>query len=327
MIKFPGFIELQQNGYLGVDFSNSSLTEEDFIEASKKLLNHGVGAFLATIITSSEETYRRNLPIMAKAMKSPELEGRVLGIHAEGPFLSDKPGAVGAHNPDWVKEPSIVFFKQMQEWAEGSIKLLTIAAENDGAEELTKFAADSGVAVSLGHQMADYEAMKRCADAGASLLTHLGNGIPNEINRHKNQLWAALACDGLTAMIITDGHHLPAELVKVVIRAKGLENILFVSDASPIAGMPPGKYNVLGNNAILEEDGLLHNPEKKCLVGSSATMLECANFLADQDFITPEEIVKLGFSNPLKAIGIDPETFTAPCNVSWDADSAKFICE
>ncbi|QSH42323.1 amidohydrolase family protein [Lentisphaerota bacterium ZTH] len=326
MIEFPGFIELQQNGYLGVDFSDQSLTEEDFVKVSKKLLSKGIGAFVATIITSSEETYRRNLPLMARAIKSPELQGRVLGIHAEGPFLSSKPGAIGAHNPDWVKKPGIEFFKQMQEWAEGNIRILTLAAENEGAVELTKYAAENGVAVSLGHQMAGYEDMKRCAEAGATLLTHLGNGIPNEIDRHKNQICSGLACNGLTAMIITDGHHLPPELIKVIIRAKGLDNTLFVSDASPIAGMPPGKYFVLGNNAIIEENGLLHNPEKRCLVGSSATMFECANFLAAQDFITPEEVVQLGFANPLKAIGIAPEAFTAPCRVYWDEVKSKFIC-
>jgi N-acetylglucosamine-6-phosphate deacetylase len=242
--------------------------------------------------------------------------------------LSDKPGAVGAHNPDWVKKPSIEFFKKMQEWAEGKIKILTIAAENEGAAELTKYAVSQGVTVSLGHHLATYDDLRKCADAGATLLTHLGNGIPNEINRHHNAIWSGMACDGLSAMIITDGHHLPPMVVKAITRAKGVANTIITSDASPIAGMPPGEYNTLGNRAILEEDGLLHNPDKKCLVGSSATIMQCANFLASLDFLSPEEIVQTAFINPLKAIKAAPESITSEltgAEYSWDETKKQFV--
>lgn len=324
MNKVPGFIDVQVNGFLGVDFSAPNLTEEDFIRVSKELLNRGTAAFLPTIITNSEETYERNLPIIAKAMKAPEFAGRILGIHAEGPFLSDKPGAVGAHNPDWVKAPSIDFFKKMQEWAEGEIKLLTIAAENDGAPELTKYAVNQGTAVSLGHHLAGYDDLKKCADAGATLLTHLGNGIPNEIPRHNNAIWSAMACDGLTAMIITDGHHLPPTVIKSIIRAKGIDNTLITSDAASLAGLPPGEYETLGNRAVLEENGLLHNPDKKCMVGSSATILQCANYLASLGFLSIEEVIQLAFYNPLKAINVDPAIIPCKDEYVWDENEGKF---
>jgi N-acetylglucosamine-6-phosphate deacetylase len=325
MFNIPGFVDVQVNGFLAVDFSQDDLTESEFIRVSRELLNRGTAAFLPTVITNSEENYKRNLPIIAKAMKYPEFKGRILGIHAEGPFLSNKPGAVGAHNPDWVKAPSIDFFKKMQEWADGQIKILTIAAENEGAEKLTKYAVEQGVTVSLGHQMAEYDDLKRCAEAGATLLTHLGNGIPNMIPRHHNPIWSAMACDGLTAMIITDGHHLPPTVIKSIIRAKGVENTIITSDASPIAGMPPGKYRTLGNYAVLEEDGLLHNPEKQCLVGSSATVLECANYLASLDFLTPEEIIKVAITNPLKAINVDLDTIKTGVEYVWNADQKQFV--
>ena len=324
MIKVPGFIDVQVNGFLGVNFSEDSLSESEFIRVSKELLNRGTAAFLPTIITASEEDYKRNLPILVKAMKSTELGGRALGIHAEGPFLSNKPGAVGAHNPDWVKAPSIEFFKKMQEWADGQIKILTIAAENEGAAELTKYAVSQGVTVSLGHHLATYDDLRRCADAGATLLTHLGNGIPNEVNRHQNAIWSGMACDGLTAMIITDGHHLPPPVIKSIIRAKGIDNTIITSDASPIAGMPPGEYFTLNNRAVIEENGLLHNPDKKCLVGSSATILQCVNYLASLGFLTPEEIVQVAFTNPLKAIGVDPASIKTGVEYFWDSSQRSF---
>jgi N-acetylglucosamine-6-phosphate deacetylase len=325
MFKVPGFVDVQVNGFLGVSFSGGEITETDFIRVSKELLKRGTAAFLPTVITSSEEDYKRDLGIIAKAMKAPELQGRVLGIHAEGPFLSSKPGAVGAHNPDWVRRPDIEFFKKMQEWADGEIKILTIAAENEGAAELTKYAVSQGVTVSLGHHLAAYDDLRRCADAGATLLTHLGNGIPNEVNRHNNAIWSGMACDGLTAMIITDGHHLPPPVIKAIIRAKGIDNIIITSDASSIAGMPPGEYVALGNRAVIEENGLLHNPDKKCLVGSSATVMECANHLASLGFLSPEEVFKTAFTNPLKAIKVDPASIKTGVEYVWDESRKQFV--
>jgi len=325
MLKVPGFVDVQVNGFLGVNFSDESFTESEFIRTSKELLNRGTAAFLPTIITASEKDYERNLPILVKSMQAPELQGRALGIHVEGPFLSNKPGAVGAHNPDLVKAPNIEFFKKMQEWADGQIKIITIAAENEGAAELTKYAVSQGTTVSLGHHLATYDDLQKCADAGATLLTHFGNGIPNEVNRHENSIWSGMACDGLSAMIITDGHHLPPTVIKAIIRAKGIDNTIVTSDASPIAGMPPGEYFTLGNRAVIEENGLLHNPDKKCLVGSSATMLECVNYLASLGFLTPEEIIQVAYTNPLKAIGVDPASIKTGVEYIWDETKKEFI--
>ena len=325
MIKIPGFIDLQVNGFMGIDFSNGSLNEKEFIRACTMLFERGTAGFLATVITSSPEVYKQNLPIIGKAMQLPELKGKLLGIHAEGPFLSSKPGAVGAHNPDWVKPPDIDFLKQMQDWADGNIKVLTIAAENPGAEKLTEYASNHGITVSLGHQLALSPDLKKCSDAGAALLTHLGNGLPNEINRHHNPIFSGIADDKLTAMIITDGHHLPPALIKTIIRAKGVDKVIITSDASPIAGMPPGTYHVLNNLAVLEKSGLLHNPEKKCLVGSSATMLACVNYLASLNLLSPEDLIKVSFTNPLKAIGINPATINSEHEYIWNAEQNKFV--
>ena len=322
----PGFVDLQVNGFLGVDYSADDLTLDKVLMTAREINRRGTAGFLATVVTSSEKTYERNLGLLARAMRDPEVGRVILGIHAEGPFLSDKPGAVGAHNPAYVKKPSIEFFQKMLDWSHNTIKVLTIAAENEGAEELTRYAVSKGVVVSLGHHLASYEDIQRCTAAGASWLTHLGNGCPNEINRHFNPIWAGLGEDRITAGIITDGHHLPPHVVKVMIRAKGVDNLIFVSDASPIAGMPPGRYETLGNLAILEPNGYLHNPEKKCLVGSSATILQCANVVADLKVFAPEDIVKMGLISPLKKIGLDPEKFVAerPDCCTYDEAAGRF---
>lgn len=322
-----GFVDLQVNGYKGIEFSDIDLSQDNFIYAAREILKTGTAAFLPTLVTSSKEVYEKSLTVISKVMKRDEFKDSILGIHLEGPFISKEPGAVGAHAANNVHEVSIEYFEQLQKMADGNVKLLTIAAEIPGAKELTQYASQRGVAVSLGHQMALDSDIKKVAKAGAKVLTHLGNGMPNLIDRHSNTFLAGLAQDDLTAMIITDSHHLPDSLIKVIIRTKGVDKIIVVSDASPVAGLKPGKYNMLGNEAVLEENGLFHNPVKKCMVGSSAMMFECMNYLASLDLLSEEELLKVGFYNPLKMINVDPDRIKGDYNIVYDKENKTFNIE
>jgi N-acetylglucosamine-6-phosphate deacetylase len=323
-MQIPGFVDLQVNGYKGVDFSSPELTEDTFCFACRELLKNGTAAFLPTVITSAKGLYARNLPLIANVISSGAFRGRILGLHLEGPFISPRPGAAGAHNPDWMVEPDISFFKQLQQWAAGNIRLITIAAEMTNAVEFTKHAVEQGVVVSLGHQMADYPDIKKVYDAGAKSMTHFGNGMPNQVPRHQNPILGALAIKNMKTLIITDGHHLPEPVIQTVFHAKAVEDVIVTSDASPIAGMKPGNYNVLGNDAVLEESGLLHNPQKQCLVGSSATMLECMNYLASLKFLSVEELLKVGFYNPLAFIGMDQDAVISDRRIEWNEKNNQF---
>ncbi|UCF42497.1 MAG: N-acetylglucosamine-6-phosphate deacetylase [Planctomycetota bacterium] len=307
-MKIPAPIDLQVNGYNGVDFSSLDLTENDFIRASRQMLQAGTTAFLPTMITSPAEVYKRNLPIIARAINSDEFRNRLLGIHIEGPFISPKDGARGAHNPDWIRKPDSALLAQLIDWADNQIKMITIAAELDGAADLCACAAEKNIVVSLGHQMARAEDLQELVDAGARALTHLGNGVPAVIPRHENPVWAGLANDRLTAMIITDGHHLPPSVIKTIIRTKTPAHCILVSDASPLAGMPPGTYETLGQKVVLDPSGRLYNPKGNHLVGSSATLLQCISHLASLKLATSDQIVNMAFYNPLKLLNIDPDT-------------------
>lgn len=320
----PGFVDLQVNGYKGIDFSSPDLTEEEFVFACRDLLQQGTVAFLPTIITSSRNTFKRNLRLMAGAMDG-SLSEYLPGIHVEGPFISAEEGAKGAHNPEWVRKPDINFLDKLYEWSEGKIKLLTIAGEVEGAADLCKYATTKlGITVSLGHQLATEKDLEQCVSTGASALTHLGNGIPKLLPRHDNPLWAGIANDNLSAMVISDGHHLPSSILKTIIRTKGISNVIVVSDASPIAGLPPGKYNTLGNDVILEASGHLYNPETGYLVGSSSTMLDCMNYLLSLDFLSVEDLLKMGFYNPLQLINVDPPLSTNN-SIAYDKDKNQFV--
>lgn len=307
-MEIPGFVDLQVNGYKGVDFSSPDLTEERFIFACKELIRKGTVVFLPTVITSSKQVYEKNLKLIADAMKYEDLKNHIPGIHLEGPFILGEDGARGAHNSEWIREPDIRFFDQLVEWADGNVKLITIAAELEGSEALCRHATDLEITVSLGHQMADETDLKKLVDSGAKVLTHLGNGIPQKIDRHENPIWAGLSNDDLKAMMITDGHHLPPSLIKTIIRSKGVSNVIVVSDASPIAGLSPGKYTTLGNEVVLEKSGQLYNPETGYLVGSSSLMIECMNYLNSLQMLDRKELIDVGFYNPLRLIGVDVES-------------------
>jgi len=298
-----GFVDLQVNGYLGTSFTGAELTADTFRDACRKLLRNGTAAFLPTIVTSPPERFERNLSLMAPIIEEEEFAGRLLGFHVEGPFLSPEPGAIGAHPPEHARAPSIEFFEQLQSWAKGHIKVLTVAAGVPGVETLIEHVSGQGICVSLGHQLPDRAALRRAAAAGATGLTHLGNGAPNVLPRHPNPVWDGLAVDELTAMFIADGHHIERDILSVMLRGKGMERSAVVSDASSMAGMPPGEYNSLHNRIVLEPSGKLHNPDKGCLVGSAYSMRECANVLHEMGYDLAS-IEHLCVHQPLRLIGM-----------------------
>ena len=300
------FVDLQINGYMGVDFSEPDLTQERFLKCAESILASGTCLFLPTVITSSEETYKKNIAVIHEAVFSHGLEKQIPGLHLEGPFISPEPGAVGAHNPAYVAPPCTEFLDKLISFAPGFIKILTVAPEREGAIDLIRHATEKGIVVSMGHDLAAAKDVSDGAKAGAKLITHMGNGVPNMVHRHHNPIFAALACDEVTSMIITDGHHLPPEVIKCFLRVKGADRIIVTSDCASVGGLPPGRYSSLGNDAVLEPSGLFHNPVKKCLVGSSASVKKCMDFLASLELLSDEELDKVGYYNPLRMIGLLP---------------------
>jgi len=317
------FVDLQVNGYMGVDFSNPSLTPEAVSKVASLLKAKGTGAFLATVVTSPMDSYRKTLPAIVEAMRSGSSGAGILGIHLEGPFISPEDGAVGAHSKSAVQAPSLKAFDELQALCDGSLKLLTLAPELPGALALIRHAKASGVVVSAGHSLCSASDADAAFEAGASLSTHLGNGVPNMMHRHLNPVIAQLS-SGLSPMLISDGHHLPASFIKVVFAAKGLANSVVVSDSAPVAGMPPGEYEILGTKARVCEDGSVRNLNAPTLAGSSATMLQCLNFLASSLSLDERALWALGRDNPLRALGLEPLAPRLPALVSFDASSSSF---
>jgi N-acetylglucosamine-6-phosphate deacetylase len=305
-----GFVDLQVNGYAGVDFSSPDLSLAAVDETTRALYRRGTLAFCPTVITSPEQVYRQALPVLAQAMQAQSHPGgaegrsRLCGIHLEGPFISPQEGAVGAHPRQYVRQPSLALFDELYTLAGGCIALLTLAPELPGAQDLIQHARAYGVTVSIGHTLANADQIMAAVEAGATLSTHLGNGCPNYIHRHHNPLWPQLAAQGLSAMLITDGHHLPPELIAVALAAKGAGRVIVTSDASPAAGCPPGEYTFFGTRALLEPSGRLRNLESDTLAGSSATLLDCMNHLSSLGRLDEAGLWQVGRDNPLRVLGL-----------------------
>ncbi len=306
-----GFIDIQSNGYKGVDFSAEDLTLDQIRTATRMLVQDGTIAYCPTVCTTSMATYRRNLPLIAEAMRDRELARHILGVHLEGPFISPLEGARGAHAPEHIQPPSVEVFRQMQEWAEQKIVLLTLAPEVAGALPLIRYASEHGTTVSLGHHLADRPALEQAVAAGARACTHLGNGMPNMIHRHQNPLWWQLACDDLAGIFITDGQHLPADFIKTAWRAKTISRFIVVSDQTSLAGLPPGKYTFHGAPVTLAPSGRISFGDTPYLAGSSATMFQCMNHLAGLGIMSEAELWRAGFDNPLALLGIQNRRFHA----------------
>ena len=244
----PGFIDAQFNGYGGYDF-NFGIWRTGFNqdEAAAKILElaakTGTTRLCPTVVTNTEENIIASFRSLIKQLNAdPQLQTAMSCFHLEGPYLSGDDGLRGAHPLDCIADPNWDQFQRFQEAAEGRIKIFTLAPEREGSLEFIEKAVASGVVISLGHTGASPDCVRDAVKAGARMSTHLGNGSQDQIQRHRNYMFAQLADDGLTAGIIADGDHLPPELVKIFARVKGAERLVLVSDAAALGGLPPGIY-------------------------------------------------------------------------------------
>jgi len=300
-----GYVDLQVNGCAGVSFSAPDLTREGIERVGARLGQRGIAAYCPTLVTESPAIYERNLPLLARACEAPAGPGvaRILGIHLEGPFINPKDGPRGAHPLEHVQAPSINLFDRMRRWTEGHLAIVTLAPDVDGALPLIEHIVRSRAAVvSIGHHSADADTIRRACDAGARLATHVGNGLEDVIHRHHNPLWPMLAEDRLTGMFITDGHHLPADFIRVALRAKGVERFIVTSDMTALSGLPPGEYAFHGQTIVAEANGRLHLKGEYRLAGSSSDLRACAEYFASLGLLDDAGLRAVTRDNALRAL-------------------------
>lgn len=275
----PGLVDLQINGYGGLDMNAPDLAEETVEALIDRLWAEGVTSFYPTVITGSDASIERALAVIDRVCSRLEREGglggahSIAGIHLEGPFISPEDGPRGAHNRAFVKAPDPVRLDAWQQAAGGRIRIVTLSPEWPEAEAFIARCAEQGIVAAIGHTAASADQIGRAAAAGASLSTHLGNGAHPVLPRHPNYIWDQLADDRLWASVIADGFHLPAAFLKVARKVKG-DRLILVSDAVSLGGMPPGNYDApVGGRVTLTAQGRLHLAGQPALLAGSALPL------------------------------------------------------
>lgn len=329
----PALIDLQVNGYGGYDFNSrfwnaEPASTESCARIAELLAASGTGLLCPTLVTNSTDNLVEALRCLVKARaEDPALATSLVGVHLEGPFISPVEGPRGAHPPEHIKDPDWDLFRRLQDEAEGSIKILTLAPERPGAVELTEKAVESGVVVSIGHSDMGLDDVREVVAAGASLCTHLGNGSHAVLPRHPNYIWEQLATDELTACIITDLQHLPASVIKCFARVKGPDNLCVVSDVVALGGLAPGIYDH-GRHEVLPS-GRVNLAGTPYLAGAGHLLDTCLANLYRHSGYSEAEAVRTVTANPAKVLGLtDTGRLEPGCRADltafkWPADGGR----
>lgn len=299
----PGLIDVQINGFVGVDFSGPDLTVEKVKKATKALWSQGVTSYFPTVITQDISRLKTNLAILAKAKQDPEIGQSIPGFHLEGPYISPTKGFRGAHLEKYIKAPDWEEFMALQKAANHHIKLITLAPEWDGAIPFIKKCVQQGIVVALGHHNGSVSDIQNAVKAGARMATHLGNGCSNQIHRHHNPIWPQLSEDLITPSIIADGHHLTREEIRSFYKVKGPDNMLLVSDALDLAGLPAGEY-IRGERKLLLTSEVVKFPEENVLAGAASPISRCIEVMMEFTQCSLEEAIRMTSTNPARIFGL-----------------------
>ena len=271
----PALCDIQVNGYAGVDFQSDTTTVDDLQLAAAKLLEAGCAQILLTLVTDEWSALTARFRRMRELRdSSPVLRAAFPGFHIEGPFLSGTPGFKGAHDASVMIDPTPEKIRELRAIAADLPLMLTLAPERTGAIEAIKLAVSLGIRISCGHTDASAETLAAAAHAGATMFTHLGNGCPQQLDRHNNILWRAIETPGLTAGIIPDCIHVSPMLFRILNRALSPERFYYTTDCMSAAGGPPGRYRIGKTEIEVGADKVVRQPGQTNFAGSALTPIE-----------------------------------------------------
>lgn len=252
----PGLIDLQVNGYFGHDLVETD--EAGWSEVIERLPETGCTAFCPTFITAPIETLTDALRRAREIVPRLPAGSRVLGVHVEGPFLSER--RRGAHNADWLRDPTPADVAALIDAGGDLFAIQTLAPERAGGLAAVGQLVEAGVVVSVGHSDATAEQVSAAADAGARMVTHIFNGQSPLHHREPGVPAQALIDDRLTSGMVGDLCHVAAPVCRLAFAAAP-GRIALVTDALASSGMPPGRYDLGGQPVVVEETGPARRPD------------------------------------------------------------------
>ncbi|HZW48996.1 MAG TPA: N-acetylglucosamine-6-phosphate deacetylase [Bacillota bacterium] len=293
----PGFIDLHVHGGGGAD------TMDGKVEAIRTMANFhlqgGTTSLYPTTVTHNRGALNKAIAAVAQAMQQEDLIKRVLGIHLEGPYLAE--GRKGAQSADYIRLPHAEEWQQLID--NPVVRLMTIAPELPGSEEMVRYGISKGVRFSAGHTEVDYDGMILAASWGVSQVSHLYNAMTGLDRRVPGLAAAALVLKEIRAQLICDGVHVHPAMLKLAFKVKGPEGVILITDALRATGTMEGS-DMLGDLNVLARDGAFFLPDGT-LAGSSLTMVEAVRRAVKLGGIALQSAVKMATLTPAQAMGIE----------------------
>lgn len=323
----PGFIDIHCHGGGGCDFMDG--TEEAFITAAETHAKFGTTAMLPTTLTSTDEELANSFKIFNN-VKNKEYNGaKLLGMHLEGPYFSKE--QAGAQDPKYIKSPTKENYEMIYEMSDGCILRWSAAPELEGSGEFGAFLKEKGILASIGHSNATYDDVIHAYENGFNLLTHFYSGMSTITRKDGFRILGVIESgyiiEGMQVEIIADGCHLPKELLKMIYKLKGVENVCLITDSMRAAGMGDGE-SILGSlkngqKVIVEggTEGVAKLMDKSAFAGSICTTDRLVRTMYKKADIPLCDVIKMMTKNPAKLINAKTKGSIA---LQYDADIVIF---
>lgn len=298
----PGFIDIHTHGAYGFDTNDAK--PEGLKNWMKNITSEGVTGICPTTITQSKEVLTNAVKNVANVVKEGYEGCEILGIHFEGPYLDMI--YKGAQPEQYIVKPTVEEFKHYQEAANGLIKIITLATENDDNFELTKYCAENGVVVSMGHSGATYDEAVMAVANGAKSMTHIYNGMSPYNHRANGLIGAAMRFKDVYGEVICDGNHSTTAALNILFTSKGRDRTIMITDSLMAKGSPIGSKFVFGGNEIeIYPDGSAHLTSTKGLAGSTLKVNEGLRILVEEVGLPFDTALNSCTINPAKLLDVD----------------------
>ncbi|MBG9982057.1 N-acetylglucosamine-6-phosphate deacetylase [Aerococcaceae bacterium DSM 111020] len=297
----PGLVDTHIHGYLNHDVMDNSVTGLN--EIAKGLLHCGVTSWLPTTLTDS---YERILDVCQTIGQNHQtIEGaKIQGIFLEGPFFTEK--YKGAQNANYMSDPSTDKLTQWHQKSNQLVNKIAIAPERNGVIPFIEYANSLEVHVALAHSDASYEEAQAAVEAGASIFIHTYNGMSGLHHREPGMVGAALTCPHCYAEVIADGHHVHPAAIDVVVKSRGIEETVLVTDCMRAGGIGEGESR-LGEYDVIVKDGTATLKEGGNLAGSILELIEAVQHLVEWNIVDLPTAIRMASLNAAKSVGIESE--------------------
>ena len=298
----PGFVDTHIHGFFG--HATTDADPDGIDEASLELARRGTTSWLPTTFTDDAERIGNACSAIAWAAKRRDFTStaaRIQGIYLEGPFFTEK--HVGAQNPAYLIDPSIELLDRWQGLAGGLIRKSAFAPERAGSVEYVSGLRSRGVVGCIGHSDATFEEAMRAVDAGAGCFVHTYNGMRGLHHREPGVVGCAMVSEGTYAELICDGKHVDPAAMRALVRAKGPDHVVPITDCLGCGGLPDGAY-VSGGMEVVLKDGLCYLSDMSSIAGSVLTLAEGVKNLVDWNIVPAERAIRMATEVAARSAGI-----------------------